>query len=115
MKRLKIAPDSSLSHSQYQVTGPRIGSSVYSNSHGNMTAQKQRFPSFASTISALGIILYCVGFLRVELELNNQRERLQALENIAETEPPSGDPNIAKFIKVARGMYFFQCKNFMRL
>ena len=80
-----------------------------------MTAQKQRFPSFATTISALGIILYCVGFLRVELELNNQRERLQALENIAETEPPSGDPNIAKFIKVARGMYFFQCKNFMRL
>ena len=115
MKRLKMAPDSSLSHSQYQVTGPRIGSSVYSNLHWNMTAQKQRFPSFASTISALGIILYCVGFLRVELELNNQRERLQALENIAETEPPSGDPNIAKFIKVTRGMYFFQCKNFMQL
>ena len=115
IKRLKIAPDSFLSHSQYQVTGPRIGSSAYSNSHGNMTAQKQRFPSFASTISALGIILYCVGFLRVELELNNQRERLQALENIAETEPPSGDLNIAKFIKVTRGMYSFQCKNFMQL
>ena len=71
-----------------------------------MNAQKQRFPSIAATISALGIILYCVGFLRVELELKNQRERLQALENIPETEPPSSDRNIAKFIKVARGMYF---------
>ena len=74
-----------------------------------MTAHKQRFPSFATTISALGIILYCVGFLRVELQLNNQRERLQALENIPETEPPSSDPNIAKFIKIARGMYFSRC------
>ena len=76
-----------------------------------MTAQKQRFPSFATTISALSIILYCVGFLRVELELNNQRERLQALENIPETEPPLSDQNIAKFIKVARGMYFSTCSN----
>jgi len=76
-----------------------------------MTAQKQRFPSFATTISALGIILYCVGFLRVELELKNQRERLEALENIPETEPPSSDPNIAKFIKVARGMHFSTCSN----
>ena len=72
-----------------------------------MTAQKQSFPSFANAVSALGIILYCVGFLRVELELNNQRERLQALENIADTEPPSSDPNIAKHvIKVTCGMYF---------
>ena len=76
-----------------------------------MSAQKQRFPSIATTISALGIILYCVGFLRVELELKNQRERLQALENIPETEPPSSDQNIAKFIKVARGMYFSTCSN----
>ena len=74
-----------------------------------MTDHEQRFPSFATTISALSIILYCVGFLRVELELNNQRERLQALENIPETEPPSSDPNIAKFIKIARGMYFSTC------
>ena len=35
---------------------------------------------------------------------------MQALENIAETEPPSGDPNIAKFIEVTRGMYFFNVK-----
>ena len=43
-----------------------------------MTTPKQRFPSLASTISVLNIVLYCVGFLRVELELNNQKERLNA-------------------------------------
>ena len=37
------------------------------------SAQNQRFPSFSTTISALGIVLYCAGFLRVELELNNQK------------------------------------------
>ena len=70
-----------------------------------MTSQKQHFPSFATTISALGILLYCIGFLRVELELNNQKKRLNALENNPETKPPSGDPNIVKIIKDARGMY----------
>ena len=45
------------------------------------------------------------------MELKNQRERLQALENISETKPPSSDPNIAKFIKVARGMYFSTSSN----
>ena len=70
-----------------------------------MTSQKQHFPSFATTISALGILLYCIGFLRVELELNNQKKRLNALENNPETKTPSGDPNIVKIIKDARGMY----------
>lgn len=69
--------------------------------------QKQRFPSFATTISALGIILYCIGFLRVEIELNNQKERLFALENVAErTKPPSSDQRIVKIIKDVRGMHF---------
>ena len=72
-----------------------------------MTSQKQHLPSFATTISALGILLYCIGFLRVELELNNQKKRLNALENNWETEPkpPSSDSNIVKIIKDASGMY----------
>ena len=70
-----------------------------------MTSQNQHFPSFATTISALGILLYCIGFLRVELELNNQKKRLNVLENNPETKPPSGDSNIVKIIKDARGMY----------
>ena len=70
-----------------------------------MTCQKQHLPSFATTISALGILLYCVGFLRVELELNNQKKRLNALENNQETKPQYSDSNIVKIIKDARGMY----------
>ena len=70
-----------------------------------MTSQKQHFPSFATTVSALGILLYCIGFSRIELELNNQKKRLNALENKPETKPPPGDPNIVKIIKDARGMY----------
>ena len=72
-----------------------------------MTGQKQHLPSFATTVSALGIFLYCIGFLRIELELNNQKKRLNALENKPETKPPSGDSNIVKIIKDVRGMYNF--------
>ena len=70
-----------------------------------MSSQKQHLPSLATTISALGILLYCIGFLRIELELNNQRKRLNALENNPETKPPSSDSNVVKIIKDARGMY----------
>ena len=70
-----------------------------------MASQKQHLPSFATTISALGILLYCNGFLRVELELNNQRKRLNALENNPETKPPSSDPDIVKIIKDTCGIH----------
>ena len=72
-----------------------------------MASQKQHLPSFATTISALGILLYCVGFLRVELELNNQKKRLNALENNPETKLPSSDPDIVKIMKDACGMFLF--------
>ena len=69
-----------------------------------MTTPK-RFPSLASTISALGIVLYCVGFLRVELELNNHKKKLNALENVAKSINPRSSDSRFKFN--ARGMYFF--------
>ena len=31
----------------------------------------------------------CVGFIRVELELNQHKKRLNDLEGVAETKPPS--------------------------
>ena len=70
-----------------------------------MTAQKQNLPSFASIVSVLSIVLYCAGFLRVELELNEQKTRINALENVAETNPPSNDPNVIKLIKDAHGKF----------
>ena len=62
-----------------------------------MTTPKQRFPSIASAISVLNIVLYCVGFLRVELELNNQKKRLNALENVAKSINPQSNNSIFKF------------------
>ena len=64
-----------------------------------MEAKKQRFPCFASTTSVLSIVFYCVGLLRVEFELNDQKKRIDTLENVAETKPPSNYPNIIKLIK----------------
>ena len=59
-----------------------------------MAVQKQTLPSFASVISVLSIVLYCAGFLRVELELNEQKKRINALENAAATaESPPSNPN----------------------
>ncbi|KAL9969446.1 hypothetical protein ACROYT_G021664 [Oculina patagonica] len=57
-------------------------------------------PSFASIISVLSIVFYCVGFIRVELEMNEQKERISALENAAEAKPLFDDADI-KIIKNA--------------
>ena len=50
-----------------------------------MTAQKeQKKPSFPLILSVLSIVFYCAGFLRVELDLNEQKKRVNALESIEE-------------------------------
>ena len=49
-----------------------------------MVVQKQSLPSVASIISVLSIVIYCVRFIRIELEMNEQKERISALENVAE-------------------------------
>ena len=56
-----------------------------------MAPQKQWKPSFSTILSVLSIVFYCAGFLRVELELNEQKKRINALEIVAETEPPSSE------------------------
>ena len=72
-----------------------------------MAVQKQSLPSFASIISVLSIVFYCVGFIRVELEMNEQKERISALENVAEAKPQSDDADI-KIIKNAPGKLVFR-------
>ena len=69
-----------------------------------MAAQKQSLPSFASIISVLSIVFYCVGFIRVELELNQHKKRLNDLESDVETKPLSKDSDI-KFINNAIGKF----------
>ena len=71
-----------------------------------MAGQKQSMPSFASIISLLSIVFYCAGFLRVELELHEQKKRINALENPAEDKSPSNDADI-KNIENAPGKFFW--------
>ena len=57
----------------------------FSGTQYKMTAQKeQKKPSFPLILSVLSIVFYCAGFLRVELDLNEQKKRIQALESIEE-------------------------------
>ena len=69
-----------------------------------MASQKQKLPSFASILSVLSVVFYCAGFLRVELELNEQKKRINALENIEETNP-SDVPNLNKLTKSVAGKF----------
>ena len=71
-----------------------------------MSSQKKSLPSFASILSVLSIVLYGVGFLRVELELIKQKKRINALENIEETKP-SDVPNLDKLVRNAGGKFVF--------
>ena len=72
-----------------------------------MVVQKQSLPSFASIISVLSIVFYCVGFIRVEMEMNEQKERISSLENVAEAKPQSDHADI-KIIKNAPGKLVFR-------
>ena len=70
-----------------------------------MVTQKQSLPSFASVFSLLSIVFYCAGFLRVELELNEQKKRINALENNGQTEPrPSFEPSLVDLPKTKKSL-----------
>ena len=70
-----------------------------------MASQKQTFPSFPSILSVLSIVFYCAGFLRVELELNEQKKRIKALENVEEA-TPSDVRKHDKLTRNAAGKFF---------
>ena len=70
-----------------------------------MASQKQSLPSFASILSVLSIVFYCAGFLRVELELNEQKKRIIDLEN-NDGKKPSDVPNRDKLTKNTLGKSF---------
>ena len=62
-----------------------------------MAAQKQRMPVLVSILCVGSFVFYCAGFLRVELELHEQKKRINALENNAESKlQPSMEPNPVK-------------------
>ena len=57
-----------------------------------MAVQKESAPSFALITSVLSIVFYCVGFIRLELELHEQTNRINALESVAMKAHPLSDP-----------------------
>ena len=72
-----------------------------------MTVQKQSAPSFALITSVLSIVFYCVGFIRLELELYEQKNRINSLESVAMkgnllSDSPN-DPNIERLSKNSPG------------
>ena len=66
-----------------------------------MISQKQKLPSFASILSVLSIVFYCAGFLRIELELKEQKKRIQALEN--DIEETKSHTNILDLVTKSKG------------
>ena len=66
-----------------------------------MASQKQSLPSFSS-IPVLSIVFYCADFLRVELELNEQKKRIKA--HIEEA-TPSDVCNRDKLTRNAAGKF----------
>ena len=73
-----------------------------------MASEKQNFPSFASIVSVLSIVLYCAGFLRVEFELNEYKKRISSLERASDNLPRTGKPSYTPTTKNVpdRGLSF---------
>ena len=62
-----------------------------------MAVQKPSAPSFALITSVLSIVFYCVGFIRLEVELHEQKNRINALEGVVNailSSDPPDDPDI---------------------
>ncbi|KAL9969311.1 hypothetical protein ACROYT_G021510 [Oculina patagonica] len=59
------------------------------------------------------MVFYCVGFIRVELELNEQKNRINALESVAEAKPLSDDADI-KIFEDASEMQFHKLRRIKR-
>ena len=78
-----------------------------------MAAEKQSMPSFVSILCVGSFVFYCAGFLRVELELHEQKKRINALENNAEAKLQSSrDPNLVKTQHSLSGKLFRLKKDF---
>ena len=78
-----------------------------------MAAQKQRMPSFVIILCVGSFVFYCAGLLRVELELHEQKKRINALENNAASKlQPSMEPNPVKTQHSLSGK-LFRFRDFM--
>ena len=52
-------------------------------------------PSFASILTILSIVVYTCGFLRIEVEFNKQKDKINELEKVVELMKALSNDNIA--------------------
>ena len=52
-------------------------------------------PSFASILTIVSIVVYTGGFLRIELEVNKQKDKINKLESVVESMKTSDSDDIA--------------------
>ena len=60
-----------------------------------MVAEKSG-PSFASILTILSIVMYTGGFLRIELEFNKQKDKINQLESVVESMKTSKGDDLAQ-------------------
>ena len=60
-----------------------------------MVAEKSG-PSFASILTILSIVMYAGGFLRIELEFNKQKDKINQLESVVNSMKISKGDDIAQ-------------------
>ena len=80
-----------------------------------MTTQKQSFPSCASIISFVSIVFYCAGFLRVEFQLSEHKMRINALEEVTETQPTTSGRSFTEGARNSPGKLQLSCENWINL
>ncbi|XP_015756457.1 PREDICTED: uncharacterized protein LOC107335917 [Acropora digitifera] len=66
-----------------------------------MAAEKSG-PSFASILIILSIVMYTGGFLRIELEFNKQKDKINQLESVVESMKTSNSDDIAQVNTILR-------------
>ncbi|XP_015762241.1 PREDICTED: hemicentin-2-like [Acropora digitifera] len=66
-----------------------------------MVAEKSG-PSFASILTILSIVMYTGGFLRIELEFNKQKDKINQLESVVESMKTSRGDDIAQVNTILR-------------
>ena len=60
-----------------------------------MVAEKSG-PSFASILTILSLVMYTGGFLRLELEFNKQKDKINQLESVVDSMKTSRGDDIAQ-------------------
>ncbi|KAK2547726.1 Peroxidasin-like protein [Acropora cervicornis] len=66
-----------------------------------MVAQESG-PSFASILTILSIVVFTCGFLRIEMEFNKQKDKINELEKVVESMKTSNSDNIAQVNTILR-------------